>query len=108
MKCDRKGPCELNQLPRSIDIDNAIRLQDAQDHAVRSFDFGNLDVTLHALKFFIRVTEITGPGTNDWMETNRDSGPHNAKQPYARSDAALKQVAAQFHSLSASALCRKR
>ena len=97
---------QINQLPRSVNVNISHHVQDAEDNAVRTQALGKRDVMPHDFKVIALVTEITGAGTDHDVKGDRQRGPRHFDKAGTGGDSALDQAAADLDTPGAASLGR--
>nr|WP_263373593.1 hypothetical protein [Granulicella aggregans] len=108
MKRNFHRSSQIDQLPRSFQIDIAAPGQKTKDHPV-SIALGSLeDVLAHDFKLLLGVQEVASARSNHYVESNVDGLPYGADQADAWGKPSFRECAAQLHSLCTPTLRRNR
>src|SRR5258708_16981717 len=95
---------DLNELPRSLDVDAMVFRQDAQDDAIHPRFFGISDGSLHLRELSSRVDEVSCAWPDHGKNRNANLRSDRAKEVSAGRNAAERQISAEFDAVRAAAL----
>src|SRR5258708_21071878 len=95
---------DLNELPRSLDVDAMVFRQDAQDDAIHTRFFGISDGSLHLRELSSRIDEVSCAWPDHGKNRNANLRSHRAKEISVGRNTAERQFTAEFNAVRAAPL----
>src|SRR5258708_33740078 len=90
---------DLNELPRSLDVDAMVFRQDAQDDAIHTRFFGISDGSLHLRELSSRIDEVSCAWPNHGKNRNANLRSHRAKEIRVGLNTDERQFTPEFNSI---------